>query len=92
MDTSYNSYVGMEYPGNNLLTRIIDAIKGNALTEFTPNDICKLLNEGGITPAQTIKACISCKTTGYRLLAGNRPYFVRIRRGIYRLADPMESD
>jgi len=84
---SYNSYIHMEYSGNNLLTRIIDAVRKHALTEFTPNKICELLNEGGDTPAQTIKACITCNTEGYHLLEGKQPYFYRIRRGVYTLAD-----
>ena len=87
MKSSYNAYIHMEYPGNNLLTRIIDAVKRHRLTEFTPNNVCELLNEGGNTPAQTIKSCITCNTTGYHLLEAKRPYFCRIRRGVYRLAD-----
>jgi len=77
----------MEYGGNNLLTRIIDAIKRHNLWRFKPEDLCELLHEGGRTPEQTIKACITCNTKGYRGLEGKRAYFVRPFRGVYELAD-----
>lgn len=87
MTTFYNSFVNMEYGRNNLLTRIIDAVKRHKVARFRPDDVHELLNEGGRTPGQTIKACITCNTKGYRGLEGKRPCFVRIFRGVYELAD-----
>lgn len=86
MPRSYNSYVNMAYGGHNLLTRVIDAVREHGLSEFTPYEVCDLLNEGGETPGQTVKACITCNAEGYSRL--ERPaFFVRVRKGVYRLAN-----
>jgi hypothetical protein len=39
----YNSYLHMEYGGDNVLTRIIDAVKERGLKTFTPAKVTALL-------------------------------------------------
>lgn len=92
MAKQYNSFVKMKYPGDNLLTRIIDAVKQHKLGIFSPSDVCELLSEGGETPLQTVKSCITCNTQGYKLLEeeGKAPHFLRVERGVYTLASASE--
>lgn len=80
-----NSYVSMRYGSNNILTRIIDAAKANGLKEFTPEKIAGLLSEGGETPENSIRACITSKERNYDGLGANDAYFERVRMGVYRL-------
>ncbi len=84
---AYNAYINMKYGRSNVLTRIIDAAKRHELDSFTPARINELLSEGGQTPEQTIKACITCRTVGYAGLGSAKPHFVRVGLGVYALAD-----
>jgi hypothetical protein len=77
----------MRLGDNNLLTRIVNAVRKAKLAYFSARDIDGLIAEGGRTPHKSINACLSSKCDAYEQLGNYPAYFVRTDRGYYRLLE-----